>query len=153
MLLNDDAVADIEAQPRPVSRRFGGIEGVENFLLNVDGNSRSTVGYFDNDPVAVPVGFQLESAFAAHRSNRVIDEVGPHLVELAAKALNKRQILRKVKIDVEPVSTFFSLLDERVMQSLAHIDGLNGALIHVGVSFEGFDDLRDSPRAMTNLLE
>ena len=45
MLVNDDVIADVQAQPGAVSGRFCGEEGIENLGLNLLGNARAIVLY------------------------------------------------------------------------------------------------------------
>ena len=50
VLVDDDAVADIEAQSRPFSRRLGGEEGIEDLVLGLLWNPRSATSTITQGP-------------------------------------------------------------------------------------------------------
>ena len=48
-------------------------------------NSRTVIGNLDRDAIVIAISSNPQLPFSAHRVNRIVDDVGPHLVEFAAK--------------------------------------------------------------------
>src|SRR5690242_4587458 len=87
MLLND-SVNRVEAQSRTFANRLRCEERLEDAIANLRRNSRTVVSNLNQDAAKLGYRSYQQRAALVHRVNRVIDEVGPNLVELAAARAN-----------------------------------------------------------------
>ena len=82
----------------------------------------------------------------------VVEEVRPELVELAAVAENWRYVVWDFAVNTD-VPELTAEQDERVLQTFADVDILNGCLVHVRIRFERPDDLRQSFRSLADFRQ
>ena len=94
-------------------------------------------------PSSVGIGVDVDRAAAVHGVRRVVDQVGPHLVELRPVGLDLRQVRRVVPRHVDPGAQLGTQDDQRVVQALAHVDALHRRLVEVGVALHRAHDLAD----------
>src|SRR5580704_16231217 len=79
----DDAVSDVEAETGSFTDSLGGEKWLEDFRLDFLGNSRAVVGNFDQHIVVVAHRANTKFATVFHDVGGVVDQIGPHLVQLA----------------------------------------------------------------------
>ena len=81
VLLDDDPAGQIQPEPGALAERLGGEERVEDAADDVLGDARSVVADLDADHLFVlALRAHRQRAVAVHRLDRVVDDVGPHLV-------------------------------------------------------------------------
>src|SRR5215213_10058151 len=80
VLVDDDVVGDVQAQARADARSFRGKEGFEDARLNLRGYPRSVVDDVDRDHTFRGEGAQSKLSLASYGVDRVVDQVGPHLI-------------------------------------------------------------------------
>ena len=80
MLLDNEVSAYIQAESRPLSRRFGREEGIENLRQMFRGDARATVLYFDHEPRIFPFCSDNQGSRPLHGVNPVVYEIRPNLV-------------------------------------------------------------------------
>jgi hypothetical protein len=73
---------------------------------HVGRNSRAVIGNFNHDAVVVAIGSDLNLAFATHSVNRVVDEVRPYLIELAAEGIDEQGNFLVIAFDDDSVLEF-----------------------------------------------
>src|SRR5271154_492007 len=78
-VLFHDALHGVEAESGAFSHSLGGEEWLENVREHVRRNSGTVVGDFDHHGIVLAVDPQPEFAFAMHRVNGVVNDVGPDL--------------------------------------------------------------------------
>src|SRR3569833_1320889 len=94
--------SQVEAEARALTEGFGGEEGGEDAIDDLVGDARAVVADLDpNHVVGFPFGSQRQRAVAVHRLNRVVDDVGPDLVEIAWVAQQFGQGLVHVLDDLD----------------------------------------------------
>ena len=54
-------------------------------------NAGAVVGNLNYDTTVLAIGSNAKLAFAAHGVNRIVDEVGPHLIEFAAEGIHQKR--------------------------------------------------------------
>src|SRR5215471_13646214 len=104
MPADDDAPADVQPKAGALANWLGGEERLEDPLPDVGGYARPGVTDIDHKLVAVQRGPDCQRARPLHRRHRVVDQVGPHLVELAREAGNRRNVMTVVSDDGDPVA-------------------------------------------------
>jgi hypothetical protein len=117
------------------------------------GDARPVVLDLHADRAVGPVRPHGEDPGAVHGVDRVVDEVRPHLVELAGVGLDARQALVVLPDDADPALELVVEDDQCVVQALAHVHVLHRRLVHVGVGLEGLDQLDDAVGADGDLRE
>ncbi len=73
---------------------FGCEKRFKDVGLHVVGNSRTVIANLNHNAIVIAVGSDAKLALAVHRVNRVIDNVGPDLVELASKRIHQQGDMR-----------------------------------------------------------
>ncbi len=150
MPVDDDLPGQIQPQPGPFTEGFGGEERLEDVLEDVGGNSWTGVADLHAQHL---VGFaagtnRQRAARAAHRGNRIVDDVGPHLVQIAwvAGDLRKRVVeflghrYVQVAFFAQPVGEHRQCAPQLVM----HVGHLERCPIHLGILFGVFHQLRNA---------
>src|SRR4051794_3388852 len=94
MLVDDDIVGDMKAQPGAYTLRLGGIESVEDVRLDIRRNTRPAIDDFYYHVTALCIGAYSYFALPFHGVGGVIENVGPHLVQLAGECLDAWQVGR-----------------------------------------------------------
>src|SRR5271170_6728692 len=79
----DDAVGDIQAETGSFAYALGGEEGLKDFRPDFWRNAGAIVGDFDQNIVVVSRGADAELPAVLHDIGGVVDQIGPHLVQLA----------------------------------------------------------------------
>src|SRR5437764_10524884 len=75
----------IEAKSGALSHAFGGEERLENPRQEFRRYTWAIIGDLHHDTVVLAVSAYPQFAFSAHCVDRVVDEIGPDLVEFAAE--------------------------------------------------------------------
>ena len=83
---------DVEAEPGSLAHFLGGKEGIEDAGLYLIRDPWTVVGNFNNKSTLLAIRPDSDRALFAHRGDGVVDQIRPHLVELAAPDLDVRQI-------------------------------------------------------------
>src|SRR5215211_396582 len=153
VLVDDDVVGDVQAQARADARSFCGKEGFEDARLDLWGYPRSVVDDVDRNDVVLGVGAQSKFSVAINGVDRVVDEVGPHLIELGSVGLYWRHIVGVIALDAYIRIELWTQEHQGVLQALDHIDALDRRLIQIRIRLDGLDDLRHGFGALSHLLE
>src|ERR1700735_5865784 len=88
-MLPDDALDGVQAEAGAFADAFGGEKGLKDVGLDFGGNSRAVVRELDHCATVVGEGSDAKLTGSAHRVNRVVNNVGPDLVELATKRIHQ----------------------------------------------------------------
>lgn len=91
-MLSDDAQRGINVKGSTLSHLLRGEEGIENALLHVRRNAGAIVADFHDGAIQLVKRANPELAFAVHGVNGIINEIGPHLIELAAVGTDAREL-------------------------------------------------------------
>src|SRR5215472_12230897 len=89
-MLLDDAINRIQPESRPVSDRLGGEKRLENAVSDLRRYSGAIVPNLNQNAVKLGCGPHQHLAASVHSVYRVIDEIGPNLVQLAAARADTR---------------------------------------------------------------
>ena len=114
--------------------------------LHVGGDPGTVVANFNHDTAVFAVGSDAKLALPTHGVDGIVDEVGPHLIEFAAKRIHQQR--NRVGNRAAPLLLFQLVIQDRKrgFQALHDIDILNRRLVHVGVFLDGADQIRN-PRS------
>src|SRR5512143_3967157 len=85
-------MADRQTESRPLPRRFGREERIEYPRSDIVWNPRSVVLDLDDDRFAFAARSDGDLSFAAESVHGVAQQVGPHLIQLAAVRLQLRYV-------------------------------------------------------------
>ena len=91
-MLAHDSQRRIKAQTCAFSHSLGGEERFEDARLNLWRNPRSRISDLNHRTVAFQKGLDAQFAFAVHGIDGIVDDVGPHLVKLAAIGVNQQGV-------------------------------------------------------------
>jgi hypothetical protein len=75
-----NSLDSIQAEARAFPNSFGGEERLKDVGFHLTGYSWTVIANIDYHATVVAIGPDAKLAFSAHRINRVIDNVGPHLI-------------------------------------------------------------------------
>src|SRR5438093_11761529 len=84
-VLRHNSQSRVESEPCTLADFLGGKERLKDVRLNGGGNARTIVGDLNHHAIVFAIGPHPKFAFAAHRVNGVVDNVGPHLIQLATE--------------------------------------------------------------------
>src|SRR5947209_6811689 len=84
-MLFHNSLHGVEAEAGAFSNSFGGEERLKDVRLYCGRDSRSIVSNLNHDAPVVAISSNSQLTFPAHRINGIVDQVGPYLIELAAK--------------------------------------------------------------------
>ena len=82
----------VEPEASTFPHSFRREERLKDVGLHLVGNSRTVIANFDYSATVVAIGSDAKLALSVHSVNRVIDELGPDLAELAAKRIHQEGI-------------------------------------------------------------
>src|SRR5258708_31773791 len=88
MTVPDNAVADDQTQADAAADGFRGEKRLEHARLDVRRNAGTVVHNFDYQLVIFPARTDANLARAINGSDRIINEIGPHLIEFTAISRN-----------------------------------------------------------------
>src|SRR5579863_3591607 len=101
--------------------------------------------------VQFPRSPQPNLAFTLHGFDRVVDKVGPDLIEFAAVGADSWQALVVLAHDGDPGLEPVTENRQSAFKSLVEIDLLHGGAIHVRIFFDGPHQLRNAASAVLDL--
>src|SRR5215203_1159673 len=146
----DDAPHDVQPEPGPGADLLGRIERLEDMALRLARYPRPVVDHLDHDTPVIYIRPQDDTTASIHGVYRVVDEVGPHLVQLAAASLYLREVFLVLapQRDVLQPGTEDS---EGVLEAGDNIDLSGRRPVHVGVLLHRPDQLGDASCARPDL--
>jgi hypothetical protein len=144
-VLADDAHGVVEAEAEALAGRLGGEERLEDAVLQLGRNAGAGVPDFHQQHVAFKAaGCGAEgSALVAERVERVFNERGPDLVQLAAVGADAGQVGLVVALTWTLSDARLEHL-QRGVEAGGHIDFEDGRAVHVGVGLDGADEVEDA---------
>src|SRR5277367_4397400 len=148
----DDAVDDIETEACAFANPFGSEEGIKDAPERFRRNARTVVGNFDENVVVFAGGVDSELAAFFHSVGGVVDDIGPDLIEFAAAGHDLGQIRSVVANHGDTALKLVIHDGESGFEAALDIDFLHGALIHVGVFLDSFNEIGNSRRAVFELI-
>src|SRR5216683_4231814 len=148
----DDAIDKVQAEASAFTDTLGGEKRIEDARFDIGGNARTVVGNFDQDEIVFASGANAQVAAVAHGIGGVVDQVSPHLVELAAISHDFGQIRSVVAHDANAALEFVMHDGQRGFQALGDVYLLQLGLVHVGIFFDGFDEVGDARGAVLEFV-
>jgi hypothetical protein len=89
----DDAPHDVQAQPRTLTDVLGGVERLKDAISHLVRYSGTAVRDLDDDESFVAKRPYPDPPMPIHGVRCVVNKADPHLIELAAVRLDRRQVL------------------------------------------------------------
>jgi hypothetical protein len=108
MTVPDNAVADDQAQAGAAADGFRGEKGLEHARLDIGRNPGTVVHNFDYQLVIFPAGADANLADAIYSGDRIINEIGPNLIQFTSVSLKNHRQLRERYESLDP----FDLKDQ-----------------------------------------
>src|SRR4051812_42771507 len=96
--------------------------------LHVSGNPWTVITNLNYDETVFSVGSHPKLAFSVHRINRVINDVGPDLIELAAKRIHQQRNSLIIALHRYSLFQFMVQNRKRIFQTFYYVDVLDCAL-------------------------
>src|SRR5260370_40025571 len=81
----------IEAKPGPLADSLGRKKRLKDARLYVRRNSRTVIANLNHNAIGFTINSHPESAFAVHGVNRIVNDVGPDLVQFAAERIYQQR--------------------------------------------------------------
>src|SRR5215472_13891106 len=116
-MLANNAADRFEAQTSSIADALGSEERLENMLENLARNARSVIDDLDQHAIQFPCCADAQLAFPVHRVHGVIDEVRPHLVELAPMGTDPRQCAVEIELHLDSVLKAIPQHDQSILQA------------------------------------
>ena len=152
MAVDHDPIDDVEPQARTGAHALGREEGLENSLLNLQGHAWTIVGDLDLDPILGPRRPEQQLALAGHGVDRVVDQVGPDLIQLGAVPGDPWQLGVIVARDGD-IAELVPQDHQGAFEPFPNVDLLHGAAIHERVVLDRLDQRRDPLGAASHLVD
>src|SRR5208282_2577414 len=148
----DDPADDIETKTGAFANTLGGEKRIEDAGDLFGRNPRAVIGNFHEDEIIFASGANGELAAAFHGVGGVVDEIGPDLIEFAAAGHDFGKIGSVVADDRD--AAFELVIHDRKggFEAALDVHFLHGALIHVGIFLDGFNEVGDACGAMFELF-
>src|SRR6185503_18963411 len=143
--MTDDAAGDVEAEARALAHIFRREEGIEDAIEDVLRNSGTIVDHPHAYLALGCAGFDPDVTFW-RRVDGVVQEIGPHLIELAAVAFDRWQSRRDLHGHLDRIRAGFWLHHRhRVGEAASNLDWLQrGFLVDVGEALHRGDERVDT---------
>src|ERR1700688_412228 len=151
-VLLHNALHGIEAQPGSLPDALRREEGLEGVWPNLGRNPRTVIANLHHNAIVLAIGAHSQLTLSAHRVNGVVDDVGPDLVELAAKRIHEKRYLLIVPLHRDPALELVIQNGERSLQRFHDIHVLHGRLIHERVFLDRAHELGDPRGTVFNLI-
>ena len=142
------------SSPRPVPWSTGLVvkKASKTRACSSGGDPRAVVADLDADALALRAGAQGDATALGHRVHRVVDQVGPDLVELRARRLDPRQAGVEVPDDLDLLEAqLVAQQRERALEPLVDVDRLDRRLVEVRVAADRADEGGDARRRLLQL--
>jgi hypothetical protein len=81
----------IQAEARALPNSFGGEKRLKDVGLYLGGNPRAVISDLDHNTTILAIGSDSKLALSPHGVDRVVNNVGPDLIELAAKRIHEKR--------------------------------------------------------------
>ena len=138
MLLHN-SLDGVQAEARTFPDSFRREERLKDVGLHLVGNSRTVIANLNHSATVVAIGSDAKLALSVHRVNRVINDVGPDLVEFAAKRIHQEGIALVIALHDHSLFQLVIHDRKRGFQALYDVHVLHWRLVHVGVFLDGAD--------------
>jgi hypothetical protein len=139
----DDTLNRVQAESETAARSLGGEEGFEDAGSNLRIDAGAVIPDFDERHGTIETSTEPKGSHVVHAFEGVFDQCSPDLIEFATVGADWRQLGIKVELDFDVFQPRVEH-DQRVFERLREIYVLNGRLVHVGVVFDGADEVEDA---------
>src|ERR1700722_16541668 len=149
-VLADDAHGVVESEAEPLAGWLGCKEGLKDAVLKLGWNAGAGIPNLHQHHLAFETTGNFELAAMSgfiERVEGVFNERGPHLVEFAAVGADVRQAGLVVALDFDISHARLEHLESRV-ESRRYVDFKDRRTIHIGVGFDGADEIEDARRGV-----
>src|SRR5271163_4421846 len=132
-VLLHNSLDGVQAEARAFPNSFGCEKRLKDVRLHLAGNSWAIVANLNYNATVVLVGSDAQLAFCVHCVNRVVNDVGPDLVELAAKRIHQQRNALVIALHHHSLLQLMIQDREGGFQAPYYVYVLHGGLVHVGV--------------------
>ena len=137
-----NAVNDIQSKAGSLAHTFCREKRLEDVRLHFERDARAVVRDFHKHVFIFASGADGKLSIFFHSIDGIVDQVGPDLIELAAVGHHFRQVWGVLPLDGNAALQFVMHDGERRFQALLDVDFLQRRLVHVGIFFDGPDQIR-----------
>ena len=89
LVLLHNSLHSVQTESRPLSNSLGGEERFKDVRFYLGGNSGAVVANLHYHASILAISSHSKLALSAHRVDGIVDDVGPDLIELAAKRIDE----------------------------------------------------------------
>ena len=147
-VLLHNSLDSVQAEASALSNSFSSEKGFEDVGLYLGGNPGAIVSNLNHNATVLAISANSKLALSAHGVDGIVDDVGPDLVELAAKRIHEKRNALVVALHRHSLFQLVIQDRKRGFQALYYIDVLDRRLVHVGVFLDRTDQIR-YPRSAT----
>src|SRR5579872_104172 len=132
-MLPDNPLHCVKAQARALADSLSGEEGLNNMRLYFGRNAVAVVSNLNYNAAVIAIGPDSKFTIAAHGINRVVDEVGPDLIEFTAERIHQQR--NRLVIAMHSHAMLKLVVENRqgCFEALHDVDILHWRLVHEGV--------------------
>src|SRR5579883_924327 len=152
-VLANDTLNGIEAKSGTLPNSLRSKERFEDVGPNLRRDSRAIVADLDHHATILPEGADAQLAFTLHGIDRVVDDVGPDLIQLASEGVNQQRNRIIFPLYRNSVLQLMIHDRERIFQALDYVDILDRRLVHVGVFLDGADEIGNARCAAFDFVQ
>ena len=142
----------VETEAGTFSNSFGSKERFEDVSSHIRWDPRAVISNFDYNAIVLAIRSDTKLAFAVHGVNRVVDDVGPNLIQFTPERIHEKRNALVVALHDDSVFELVVQDGQRGFQALYDVDVLQRSLVHVGVFLDGTDQIRDSRRTVLDFV-
>ena len=141
--------------PRPVPEPGGFVvtNGIEDRVDEVLGNARTRISDLDDHVGAASTGGDDDLSRALHCVDGVVEDVGPHLIELTPERFDRRKVVRVLSPNVDADFQPTPQHQKGIVEPFVDVNALRRRLVEVRVGSERFHDVDDAPQTVAGLEE
>lgn len=140
-MLSHDRLYSAQPEPGPLTNGFGREKRVEDVRLNLRGYTRAAITDFNHRVLILAKGSKPKFPLTEHGFDRVLYEVGPHLIQLSSGRVDEKRDGLESAHQVDSRSQNVGQGAKGGFETYDYVDVLNRSLIHIGVLLYGLDQI------------
>src|SRR5882724_13047327 len=130
-MLAHNACSGVQPKSSALANAFGSKKWLKDVRQNLFWNPRAVVCDLNDDAGILAIRTHTKVALATHRVNRVVNDVGPDLIQLAAKRIHQKRNALIVPVYCDSALEFVVQDRKRSLQAFNDVNILDRRLVHV----------------------
>src|SRR5438270_5253471 len=152
-VLAHNALHRIQSQTGALAHALGGEKRFEDVRLDIGRNAGTIIANLNHDGAIIAIDSNPQRAFAAHGINRIIDDIGPYLVQFTAERIHQKRDWLIVTLYRHPMLELMVQDSKRSFHAFNYDNFLQRRLVHERIFLDGADQVRDPRRAALDFVQ